>query len=117
MAEIININKNLIPYSFEIILGGITHKLSIDYNNGGDFFAIDLSNQFGNLVHGEKILLNQVIFQAQYEDENLNLDPRFPRELLIALANNSSVDKASWDHLGSDVFIYVVKRSEVFTGE
>lgn len=109
----IDIDKNLIPYEFEIVLNNKLYTLGIDYNTSGDFFTATLSYQNEVLVQGEKILLGQVLFRQLYEDKNYNLDPKYPTDIIMPQSYNGKVDRIGYDQLQENCFLYVVERSEV----
>lgn len=115
MAEIdyIQIEKELIPYEFDIELGGRLYTLGINYNTYGDFFTADLAFNGEKLATGEKIVLNQFLFRELFEDVNHNVDSRFPTDLIMPLANDESIGTLGWDQLENNCFLYVVPRGEL----
>lgn len=42
MKDRIIINKNLIPYTFEILLGDIWYEIEVNYNETADLFTLAL---------------------------------------------------------------------------
>lgn len=111
--KVLDISKDDIPYSFSITLGEKLYEFFINYNATGDFFTADLKYKDEVLVKGEKILLNQIIFRQIFEDSNLNVDERYPNQLLIPQPNEDSIERLGWEQLGENCFIYVLDRAEV----
>ena len=48
----IDIEKEKIPYGFEIVLKNETFQLEVFYNTSGDFFTIDLYKNHRPIVYG-----------------------------------------------------------------
>ena len=110
---IIDINKNLVPYQFDITLSGKTYTIDIKYNILFDFFTASLSLGDTVLVENEKLVLGQFLFREQGEDQDHNLNPNFPEEFLYVGTTDDSIERVSWDNLGNTVFLYYAEREEV----
>jgi predicted NAD-dependent protein-ADP-ribosyltransferase YbiA (DUF1768 family) len=111
--DFIEIDKTLIPYRFEIKLSDKIYTFYINYNCFFDFFTADLILNGTTLVTAEKLVLNEFLFRDVFEDEEHNLNPNAPQELLFVGSNDNSVKRVSYDNLGETVFLYVVDRTEV----
>lgn len=109
---IIEIDKNLIPYTFDIELSGRLYTIEINYNYIFDFFTIDLYLDNKPLVKSEKLVLNEILFKDIYEDKEGNLNEKFPTEILIPLGNND-VERITYDNFGTEVQLYYAERSEL----
>lgn len=96
----VEIEKNLIPYRFDISLSGEIFTMEVHYNAEYDFFTVDLSKGSDILALGEKIVYATPLF-------NDSLDARFPAVSIMPLdvSGNSSV--VTWDTLNVNVFLYV----------
>lgn len=110
--ETIEINKLLAPYQFDIMLSGKTYTIDIKYNILFDFFTASLSLGDKILVENDKLVLGEFLFD-QGEDKDHNLNPDFPEEILYVGSQDSSINRVSWDNLGSTVFLYCIEREEV----
>jgi hypothetical protein len=108
----IEINKLLAPYQFDITLSGKTYTIDIKYNILFNFFTASLSLEDKVLVENDKLVLDEFLFD-QGEDKDHNLNPDFPEELLYVGSEDKSIDRVSWDNLGSTVFLYYMDRNEV----
>lgn len=113
MDEYIEIYKEDIPYSFEIVLGGDLFELGIGYNVNGDFFTVDLYKDSNALCIGEKILLDQAIFKNVSVDKAGNVDFNFPTDVIMAVGNSENIGRVGWEELENSVFLYVVPRSDL----
>lgn len=60
--DTIEINKSLIPYTFNIVLGAENFTFRVDYNNVGGFFTIELSKDGKTLCSGEPIVYGKRLF-------------------------------------------------------
>lgn len=65
--DYIEINKSLIPYSFNIVLGGENFTLRVDYNNLGEFFTVGLSKNGKTLCSGDPIVYGRRLFAEVWE--------------------------------------------------
>ena len=61
--EYIDIEKNSIPYTFEIVLAGETFQFTVNYNSFGDFFTVDLYKNNELVRMGEKIVYGLPLFE------------------------------------------------------
>ena len=61
--DTITINKSLVPYSFNIVLGKEEFNFRVDYNNTGDFFTIELKKNGVTLCSGEPIIYGRKLFK------------------------------------------------------
>lgn len=98
--EYIDIDKNEIPYRFEIDLAGEVFTLEIHYNYDFDFFTVSLEKGEEKIVDGEKVLFMQPLFSSIS-------DIRLPKVKIIPRAYGSNVTRVGWDELGKDVFLMV----------
>lgn len=99
--EYIEIEKELIPYSFEIELGAEIFELEIRYNQVGDYFTIDLYKDGEVLCYGEKIVYGEPLFDAIY-------DSRFPAPTIIPMDVSGNETRVGWDNLNETVFLVVM---------
>ncbi len=62
----IEIKKNLIPYNFNITLGGEVFKLGVKYNNFADLFMVSLTKNDELICSGEPIIYGMPLFNDLY---------------------------------------------------
>jgi len=109
---IIEVDKELIPYMFDIELSGRLYTIEINYNYIFDFLTIDLYLDNEPLVKSEKLVLNEILFKDICEDKEGNLNEKFPTEILIPLGNND-IERITYDNFGAEVQLYYVERGEL----
>jgi hypothetical protein len=96
----LDIEKELLPYRFDMELADELFTFEVQHNERFDFFTIDLKKDGETLVLGEKVMLNRVLF-------SLVADPRLPKVYLIPLDESGVESRVSYDNLGEKVFIYI----------
>ncbi len=102
---IIDINKDLCPYQFDIQLGGTTYTTEIRYNNEFDYFTVDLSIGETIIINGEKILYGRELFQSH---KHLNV----PSDIVVFDASDEQI-RAGYEQLGETVFLYMMGEYNV----
>lgn len=99
--EYIEIEKENIPYRFEIELGAETFEFEIRYNDEGDFFTVDLFKGGEPLVYGEKIVYGIPLFNDFYDQD-------FPAPTIIPLDESGNESRVTFENLNETVFLVVV---------
>lgn len=99
--EYIEIEKDLIPYRFEIELGAEIFDMEIHYNQVGDYFTIDLYKDGEVLCCGEKIVYGEPLFSEIY-------DSRFPAPTIIPLDESGKETRVGWNNLNETVYLVVM---------
>ena len=98
MRDIVEINKELVPYSFNILLADEWFELYVDYNKAGDMFTVSLYKE-DELISTEPLVLGIPMFQDVYQPE------KFPAVVLVPYgANEVAVTSAN---LGETVFLTI----------
>lgn len=110
---IIEIDKALVPYTFNLELSGLIYTFTINYNFLFDYFTVDLALGDTDLVVGEKLVLNEILFRDLSEDKDGNLNNSFPSEILFPSASDDSITRITYDNFGSEVQLYYADRNEV----
>lgn len=113
---VIDIDKDIIPYQFDLELSNKIYTFTINYNFISDFFTVDLSLGDKILVQGEKIILDEVLFRETSTDAEGNISEDFPSEVLVFSASDNEVDRITFDNLGEDVQFYYITREEIESG-
>jgi hypothetical protein len=101
LALIIDIDKQKIPYRFEILLADVLYEMEFHYNPGFDFFTVDLFKDKEPLVYGEKLVYGLPLFNDVY-------DKRFPAVGLIPLDESGQSVEVNAQTLGETVFLCVI---------
>lgn len=106
MNEYIDIDKNEIPYAFEIELAGEIFEFEVNYNETFDFFTVDLFKEGVPLVTGEKLILNRPLFR-----NCVHID--LPKVSIIPKDRAQQETCITYDNLNETVFLFIVESSEV----
>lgn len=105
MNEYIEIDKDEIPYSFEIELAGEVFEIEVNYNQTYDFFTVDLFKDGGVLVIGEKLIINRPLFENR-----VNID--LPKVQIIPKDRANSATRITYENMNETVFLYVGDSNE-----
>ena len=103
----IPVNKNLIPYQFNIVLTGTLFTLRFDYNKLHDFFTVSLSKGGKDIICGEKIVYGQKLFNGVFLNNG-----DFPACDIIPLDLSGRVDEVNWETFCEDVFLWIDNAEE-----
>lgn len=103
--EIIEIEKELVPYRFDISIASEIFTFEVHYNPDHDFFTVDLERDAEVLVFGEKLVYGQTLFWDIY-------DNRFPKLSIVPWDESENSTAVTWETLGVSVFLYVVNTAE-----
>lgn len=96
----ISIDKEDIPYQFDVELVGEMFTFLIKYNATFDFFTVDLSKNGEILVYGVPMVYGVPLF-GSFNNVNLPRVPLVPYDL----ANKEDV--ITYDNMNRTVFLYV----------
>lgn len=96
--DIIEINKSLIPYDFNIVLGAEEFNFRVDYNNTGDFFTIELKKNDEILCSGEPIVYGRKLFKDIWT-------PKFPAIDIIPFDLSKRYNTVTYDNLCEGVLL------------
>ncbi|MGA4517197.1 phage baseplate plug family protein [Solibacillus silvestris] len=102
--EHIAIEKELVPYRFEIELGVEKFELRTRYNELHDYFTLDLLKDDEVLVYGEKLTYGVPLFSEVF-------DARFPVPTIIPMDEACRETRVSYENLSKTVFLMVVNKA------
>ena len=102
MYKYIPIQKELIPYSFDIVLDNKTYTFEVKYNVIGDFFTVDLMRDSKIIIVGEKIVYGRALFLNARHLGVPNL-PIIPYDLAL------NTDRITYDNLNETVFLWLME--------
>lgn len=97
----ISIDKNRVPYEFEIVLSNETFQFEVNYNSYGDFFTITLFKDHVRIIDNYKVVYNVILF------ENLKY-LGVPKVIIKPFDTTGNTEVANYDSLNEDVFLYVL---------
>lgn len=96
----IEIDKEAIPYRFEIELAGELFEMEIKYNQRFDFFAVNLYRDGELLLAGQKVVYGQPLFPEH--------DYRFPKVSIIPMdESGAAIDRVTYQNFGENVVLLV----------
>lgn len=104
----IEINKDIVPYMFEIALEGETFQFDIRYNEFGDFWTVDLHKNQELIIQGEKLIYGSPLF-GNY----MHLD--IPKVMILPYDTTDKSQRVGYEELEEDVFLFVVGDDDVDT--
>ena len=103
----LEINKNLIPYKFNILLNNELFELRVDYNNKADLFTVSLYKDNVELCVGEPIIYGMPLFGDLQNRGN------FPRVVITPIDESGESNAVTYDNLSTTVFLNVSVGDEV----
>lgn len=101
--EYIEIEKDLIPYRFDIAIESKTYTFEVQYNAENDYFTVDLYRNGQLVIAGVKIVYGRPLFVAhRYLD--------VPLAQIVPLDLSGQTDRVTWDNLNETVFLWLVSN-------
>lgn len=105
--EYIEIDKDQVPYRFEINLEEETFQFDINYNEVFDFFTVDLYKDHELIILGEKVVYGSPLF-GKYT----HLD--IPRVFILPHdTTNNPERRVGFDELEEDIFLFIASDEDV----
>lgn len=101
MRDRIEINKELIPYSFDILLAAEWYTFEIHYNEIADQFTVTLSKDDEVLVFGEPIVYGVPLFTDLYQSGI------YPPLEITPLDESGQETEVNWNNLNETVFLTI----------
>ena len=105
MRDRIIIEKDLIPYSFEIVLGNENFEMSVDYNETAGLYTISLYKD-DELIVTEPIVYNQPLFKDVY------MVKRYPVITIIPIDESGQETAVTKENFGVSVFLVIDDTEE-----
>ncbi len=101
MIKSIKIEKDKIPYSFDMQLGGYTFSFEVHYNTQHDYFTVDLYYLGRLVVIGEKLVYGKPLFSSL---------PHLPTPpvVIVPLDLTGKETRVTYENLGERVLLYVI---------
>lgn len=105
MKDRLEINKELIPYSFDILLADDLFTMQINYNEIADLFTISLYKE-NELICNEPVIYNVPLFQDIYMPE------RYPQITIIPIDESEKENCVTYKNLSNTVFLCIDNGSD-----
>ena len=99
MRDIIEIEKDMLPYSFDIVLAGEEFNFEIMYNSAAEIFTITISKDDEVLVYNEPIIYGQELFSDVYVAD------KFPAISIVPLDEAGIEKEVTYENFGKTVFL------------
>ena len=106
MRDYIKINKDLIPYNFDITLAGEVFNFRIDYNSTGRFFTVCLSKNGEIVCAGEPLIYGRPLW------ENVWRKGKYPQIDIVPYDDSGDRCKVTWSNLNETVFLVIDNEGE-----
>lgn len=100
MKDRILINKSLIPYSFEIELGGFMYMFIVKYNSFSDLFTV-------TVYKGNDLICTEPIMYGQRMFHDIYIADKYPAIDIIPLDESGKENKVTWDNFNKTVFLTI----------
>lgn len=101
MSGYIEINKALIPYTFNILLSDEMFEFRVDFNSVADLFTVTLSKNGVELCSGEPIIYGQPLFSDLINRGN------FPKVTITPIDESNEHNAVTFDNLSKTVMLKV----------
>lgn len=99
--DYIDIDKNLIPYTFDITLKSETYTFEVKYNTVGDFFTINLLKNDEVIVLGEKLVYAKPLFLTSRHRD-------IPKVDIIPFDISENTERITFENFNEKVYLYLV---------
>lgn len=105
MRNRMEIEKENIPYSFDILLGEEEFELEFNYNEAADLFTVTLKKEDEVLVYDEPIIYGVPLFTDCY-------DASFPVLTIVPLDESGETDQVTYENFNKTVFLVIDEEGE-----
>ena len=99
--DYINIDKTLIPYSFDMTIESETYTFEVNYNSLNDFFTLNLLKNDEIIVLGEKLVYAKPLFLSSRHRDIPKID-------IIPYNLTENTDRITFENFNESVFLYLV---------
>lgn len=100
------IEKNLIPYRMEILLGAELYTLNIKYNQSHDLFTIGLEKDDEVICHAEPVIYGIPLWQ------DVQFSGDYPALKIIPFDESNQENIVTYDNFGITVFLIIDNADE-----
>lgn len=106
MRDIIEVEKELIPYSFNIVLAGEEFNMAFDYNKTADLFTCTLSKNGEVVVYNEPLIYGVELFTDVYKAD------LFPAIAIVPIDESGHETAITYENFGKTVFLTIDDQLE-----
>lgn len=101
MRDRILVEKSMIPYSFDILLGSEWFNLEFHYNKTADLFTVTLSKDEEVLVYDEPVMYGVTMFSDLYQSGI------YPMLDIVPWDESKQETAVTWDNFNETVFLTI----------
>lgn len=102
----IEINKNLVPYRFNITLGGEVFEMGVKYNEYADMFTVSLKKNGEEICSGEPLVYGRALF------EDIYVNGKYPALRMVPYDDSGQNTEVTKNNLENTVFIVIDNGSD-----
>lgn len=106
MKDRIEINKDLIPYTFDILLSDEVFTIRVDYNRAADLITLRLEKDGEIICAGEPIIYGVPLWKDVF------IANKYPALIVIPKDEAGEMSAVTYDNLNDTVFLLVDNGSE-----
>lgn len=113
MRDIIEVEKELLPYAFNIVLAGEEFNMAFDYNKAAELFTCTLSKNGNVVVYNEPLIYGRELFADVYKADY------FPALSIVPIDESGNENTITYENFGKTVFLTIDDQldSEVAANE
>ena len=101
MRDIIEVDKELLPYSFNIVLAGEEFNMEFMYNERANLFTCTLSKDGEVMVYNEPLVYGVELFADVYKADH------FPALAIVPLDEAGNETEITYENFGKTVFLTI----------
>lgn len=101
MRDYIAINKTLIPYSFDVLLGAKNYTFTVKYGETSGLFVVELECDGETICSGEPLIYGHPLFQDCY------MADLFPSVTLVPYDESGQEQEVTFENLNETVFLTI----------
>ena len=106
MRDVIEIEKELLPYNFDIELAGEEFNIEIFYNKAADLFTATLMKDDEVLVYNEPIVYGVELFADVY------ISDKFPMISIVPFDQSGQENAVTYENFGETVLLTIDDEDE-----
>ena len=101
LIKYISIEKENLPYHFNMQLGGFTFRFEVHYNTQYDYFTVDLYYLDRLVIYGEKIVYGKPLFNSL---------PHLPTPpvVIVPLDLSGEENRVTYENMGEKILLYII---------
>lgn len=101
LRDQIEIDRDSIPYSFDLDIEEVSFTFGIKYNDVSGLFSVSLSTIDGTkIVDDDPLILNQPLFYGR-------TDPKLPVWSIVPMDESGQETEITWDNFGTSVLLLI----------